>query len=268
MKVAFSTLACPTWSWEQILREASSLGYDGIEIRGIEQEMMVHRCMPFLQQNIEQSMQQLKEHGLEIISLDTSCVFHDLAKFEASIEEGKAAVDLAVKLGVPYIRVFGDAIPTETAREETIAQVARGIQAVSRYAEDTGVTVLMETHGDFSDSRALLAVIEQVGSSAFGVLWDINNPYKYGDGEPLELTYERLGRYIKHTHIKDTRGADMHGQTTLCGEGDVPIKECIQLLADRGYEGWLSFEWEKRWIPSIEEPEVALPHFIRYIQSL
>ncbi|QHW31429.1 sugar phosphate isomerase/epimerase [Paenibacillus rhizovicinus] len=267
MKLAFSTLACPDWSWERILQEASALGYDGIEIRGIGQEMMLHECTPFLPEHIDRSMRQLRQHGLAIISLDTSCVFHDPAKLEAAIEEGKAAVDLAEKLGVPYIRVFGDAIPDERQREATIAQVARGLQAVCRHAEGTGVSVLIETHGDFSDSRSLQAVMEQVDSSAFGVLWDINNPYKYGDGEPLETTYERLGRYIKHTHIKDTSGADMHGPIALCGEGNVPIRECVRLLADKGYEGWLSFEWEKRWVPEIAGPEVALPHFIRYIKA-
>ncbi|QHT59401.1 sugar phosphate isomerase/epimerase [Paenibacillus lycopersici] len=266
MKLAFSTLACPAWSWERILREASALGYDGIEIRGIEHEMTLHRCTPFLPEHIDRSMRQLKERGLTIICLDTSCVFHDPAKLEAAIEEGKAAVDLAVKLGVPYIRVFGDAIPDGRDRGETIGQVARGLRDVCRHAEGTGVSVLVETHGDFSDSRSLLAVIERVGSEALGVLWDINNPFKYGGGESPESTYERLGRYIKHTHIKDTKGADMHAPIALCGEGDVPIQACIRLLEANGYEGWLSFEWEKRWVPEIPEPEVALPHFIRYIR--
>ncbi|SDW16953.1 sugar phosphate isomerase/epimerase [Paenibacillus sp. CF384] len=267
MKLAFSTLGCPTWSWEKILKEASELGFDGIEVRGIETEMALHKCTPFLPANIEESMNQLEELGLKIICLDTSCVFHDSPKLEASIEEGKAAVDLAVKLGVPYIRVFGDAIPNKDAREATIAQVAKGWQAVCRHAEGRGVYVLIETHGDFSDSRTLLEVINQVDSSALGVLWDINNPYKYGDGEALDVTYERLGRYIKHTHIKDTKGSDMHSQITLAGEGDVPIRECVRLLADKGYDGWLSFEWEKRWVPEIEEPEIAFPQFIRYMKQ-
>ena len=31
-----------------------------------------------------------------------------------------------------------------------------------------------------------------------------------------------------------------------------------------GGDRWVSFEWEKRWHPAIEEPEVALPHFLRW----
>ena len=33
----------------------------------------------------------------------------------------------------------------------------------------------------------------------------------------------------------------------------------LDLLRARGYDRWVSFEWEKRWHPALEEPEVALP---------
>ena len=33
MKLAFSTLACPNWSWDLILDNAVRFGFDGIEIR-------------------------------------------------------------------------------------------------------------------------------------------------------------------------------------------------------------------------------------------
>jgi len=34
----------------------------------------------------------------------------------------------------------------------------------------------------------------------------------------------------------------------------------LDVLRRGGYDGWLVAEWEKRWHPEIEEPEVALPH--------
>jgi sugar phosphate isomerase/epimerase len=266
MKISFTTLACPNWSWEKIVEEAARLGYDGIEIRGIEREMFLPKCEPFLPENRTNTLKDLESRGLEICCLDTSCVFHDASKFDSSVEEGKATIDLAEALGVPYIRIFGDAIPDQSRREQTIAQVARGAAELSRYAEGKGVKVLMETHGDFADSNAMLAVIDAVDSEAFGVLWDINNPYKYEPGETMKDTYDKLGRYIQHTHIKDTIGRGSE-KITLAGEGDVPIAECITILRNNGYDGWLSFEWEKRWHPDIEEPEVALPQFIRYMNS-
>ena len=35
----------------------------------------------------------------------------------------------------------------------------------------------------------------------------------------------------------------------------------LEALAGIGYKGYYSFEWEKRWHPEIEDPEVAFPHF-------
>ncbi|MCZ8516078.1 sugar phosphate isomerase/epimerase [Paenibacillus filicis] len=267
MKIAFTTLACPEWTWEKIVDEAAGLGYDGIEIRGLEGEMSLPKCRPFQPKNIEATIRQLKNKGLEICCLDTSCMFHDPDKFDAAVEEGKAAIDLAQQLGTPYVRVFGDKIPDPAGKQDTIDRVARGLQSLCRHASGKGVTVLLETHGDFSDSRDVLSVVYQVNDDAFGVLWDINNPYKYKDGETMKETYERLGNYIKHTHIKDTLGHGQAENIRLVGQGDVPIGECIAKLRENGYTGWLSFEWEKRWHPSIEEPEIALPQFIEYIKQ-
>jgi sugar phosphate isomerase/epimerase len=267
MKIAFTTLACPNWPWERIIEQTARLGYDGIEIRGIEGEMFLPNCRPFLPENRTNTLKDLKSRGLEICCLDTSCVFHDTSKLDASLEEGMATIDLAAALGVPYIRIFGDAIPDQSRRDETIAQVIRGAAELCRYAEVKDVMVLMETHGDFAGSDVMLAVIQGVNSGAFGVLWDINNPYKYEPGESMKDTYEKLGNYIRHTHIKDTKGTGGEQKITLAGDGDVPIGECVSILRNNGYEGWLSFEWEKRWHPDIEEPEIALPQFIRYIKS-
>ncbi|MBE6854860.1 MAG: sugar phosphate isomerase/epimerase, partial [Ruminococcus sp.] len=35
MKIGFSTIACPEYSWTDIYTMAKDLGFDGIEIRGL-----------------------------------------------------------------------------------------------------------------------------------------------------------------------------------------------------------------------------------------
>lgn len=35
MKISFSTLGCPRWSWREILATACDLGYGGVEVRGV-----------------------------------------------------------------------------------------------------------------------------------------------------------------------------------------------------------------------------------------
>ena len=48
----------------------------------------------------------------------------------------------------------------------------------------------------------------------------------------------------------------------LLGEGEVPVRQMLALLAAGGYPHWISVEWEKRWHPGIEGPEIALPQHL------
>ncbi|HHY83670.1 MAG TPA: sugar phosphate isomerase/epimerase [Clostridiales bacterium] len=266
MKISFTTLSCPNWSWEKILDEAQRLGYDGIEVRGIQGEMYLPNAVPFLPENLERTKVDLKRRGLEICCLDTSCTLHDKSRIEMNIKEGKETIDLAQKLGVPYIRVFGNDIPDKSRRDEIVDFVAKGLNELGEYAKERSVCVLIETHGDFSASEELLAVLQKTSSPAIGVLWDVHHPYKFF-GESLAFTYERLGKYIKHTHFKDSRGMGHKAKLCLVGDGDLPVAESIEILKKNNYNGYLSLEWEKKWHPEIEEPEIALPAFISYIKQ-
>ena len=35
MKISFSTLGCPRWSWREILAPGCALGYGGVELGGV-----------------------------------------------------------------------------------------------------------------------------------------------------------------------------------------------------------------------------------------
>jgi len=47
----------------------------------------------------------------------------------------------------------------------------------------------------------------------------------------------------------------------------VPVREIVKVLAGAGYKGYYSFEWEKKWHPEIEEPEVAIPHYAKVMRE-
>ena len=63
----------------------------------------------------------------------------------------------------------------------------------------------------------------------------------------------------------DTSGYELEwtGRDFLTGSGDVPMKAQIDTLVKGGYQGYYCFEWEKKWHPEIEEPEVSFPHYAR-----
>ena len=103
MKLAFSTLGCPDWSWEQILKNASEVGFDGFEIRGLEGEMRPERMARFMPGQQQDTLRDLKNAGLAITDIGTSATFHDPAGYDAAaIAErcgvARAEADLVVAL--------------------------------------------------------------------------------------------------------------------------------------------------------------------------
>lgn len=266
MKISFSTLACPDWSWEKILDEAQRLGYDGIEIRGIKRVLDFGGMEPFFPQNINKTMGQLREKNLEISCLDTSCTFAEEAKFEKSLEEGKEAIDLAQKLNCKFIRVFGDSIPDKNKEAEILNRIASGLNKLGDHAKGKGVTVLVETHGDFSTGDGMLKLLKHVTSKDVAVLWDVTNAY-VDFGESIAVTFNKLSAHIKHTHLKDAKGKYPNAELCLFGQGELTAKEMVSLLSSINYDGWLSLEWEKMWHPELEEPEIALDVYINKLKS-
>ena len=53
----------------------------------------------------------------------------------------------------------------------------------------------------------------------------------------------------------------------LPGKGDFRPGRVFGSLRAAGYDRWVSFEWEKRWHPEIEEPEMALAHYAQAIRK-
>jgi sugar phosphate isomerase/epimerase len=54
----------------------------------------------------------------------------------------------------------------------------------------------------------------------------------------------------------------------LAGRGSVAFDDAVNALRDLKYDAYVSFEWEKYWHPEIEEPEVALPDFVRAMKAI
>ena len=107
-------------------------------------------------------------------------------------------------------------------------------------------------------ARKSLRVLEQVPDPNVGAVWDVHHPFRMG--ETIEETWNLIGRRLLHVHMKDARlKPDGTWQLVLLGEGEVPCQDIIRLLDREGYTGYVSAEWEKKWHPEIEEPEVALP---------
>jgi sugar phosphate isomerase/epimerase len=264
--IGFSTLGCPAWSWRTILEQADRLGYAAIELRGVAGEMDLPKVPELSGSRLAETRKDLAALGLVVSDLGASARMHekDPTTRLKQLDEGRRFIDLAHALGVKYVRMFGDKMPEGEPREDVMKRVVEGFQQMAAHARPAGVVVLIESHGDFTGSKDLEEILTRVGSDAFALLWDAHHTF-VAAGEPPAQTHARLGRWMRHTHLKDSRPEGTGRRYVLTGAGEVPVKEQVRVLAGAGYQGYYGFEWEKKWHPEIEEPEVAFPHFAKVV---
>src|ERR1700688_1104385 len=137
LPLAFSTLGCPGWTWPQILEFAEQHEFAAVELRGLLGDMNLPARPEFAADKIPAA----KRHVA------------DPQKRAQQLSDARGFIDLASALGAPYVRVFGNKM--EGPREEVIARVSSGLHELGEYSGPRNVTVIMESHGDFTDSATL-----------------------------------------------------------------------------------------------------------------
>lgn len=268
MKISFSTLGCPAWSLDQVLDAAGRHGYDGVELRFLEGDDALWARPELHGRGLGETRERLRDAALAVSCVDTRSYFHHPpgASRDRALDEARRSMELAAALGAPGIRVFGDRVQEGQDKASTAALVSEALHELGEAAEPLGVEVWLESHGDFARARDTLGIVERAASPAVGALWDPANAFELGETPADGLAV--LGARVRHVHVKDLvraaagdAGASAWSPA-LPGRGVFRPERILAALRAAGYDGWISFEWEKRWHPAIEEPEVALPHFI------
>ncbi|MCR5683155.1 MAG: AMP-binding protein [Clostridiales bacterium] len=266
MKLSFSTLGCPDFTWPDIYSMAKDLGFSGIEMRGLGGNLFSVHAAPFKPENLEATRATLRRLKLEICCLSSGCALRFGERHRETIAELKEYIALAKALGTPYIRILGDltAEPTTDFDDELVIGPMKELAPV---AEAAGVTLLIETNGVYSHTARLADVLARIGSDSVAALWDLNHPYRFGGEDPAE-TVKNLGAYIKHTHIKDSVvNPDGSIAYRLMGEGDLPVDSFIAALRSVNYEGYISLEWLKQYMPELSDAGIVFPHYAHFMQQ-
>src|SRR5512139_786681 len=276
MKVSFSTLGCPDWTLRQVIDLARRERYDGIELRFIQGDAALWRRAEFTGPGLADTVAELGGAGLVVSCVDTSCFFHapDPSERRRTLEEGRRMLALAAALGAPGVRIFGDRVQPGATRQATEGWIAEALHVLGEEAAAAGLEAWLETHGDFAPAEATSGILTRAATRGAGVVWDPANAFAES-GEPPDKGFAKLNRLVRQVHLKDIRlgpGSDAARpasawQPVLVGTGQFPAGEVVTLLCEAGFAGHVSFEWEKRWHPSIEEPEVALPHFVSWFRK-
>ncbi|NLK39758.1 MAG: sugar phosphate isomerase/epimerase [Clostridiales bacterium] len=268
MKLSFSTLGCPDWTLNEIIAIASDLGYDGVEIRGVGDEIYAPKSPEFSIKNIEPLKAKLADANIEIPVFTSGAYLVDNPSLNSAESEVKDYVFLASKMGVKYVRIMGEQTPVPVCTRPDNNTLSESIISLCKFAAAFNVSLLIETNGFLADSAIMKPFIEMIDQPNLGVLWDVNHTVRYFNEDPA-YTVKMLGPHIKHVHLKDSvRGTNGIITYMLAGYGTLPIKEAVSALKEIGYEGYISFEWVKRWSKGLAEPAIAFHQFINYMKDL
>jgi len=265
MKLSVSTLGCPQWDFSQILTNCRSYGYDAIELRGIRDQMDLTRSPLFdTPQALALTKAAFAGAGLAVSAVDTSAMLASARHVEKSRSEAMAAIDLAAAVDARYIRVFGGDATDDETQETATDRLVDELGRLGCYAATRNVLVLLENHDAYSTGEQVADILGRVGHASVGALWDVFNSAAIGEDPATSLA--SMLPYLHFVHVKD--GHFDTGRYRLLGEGEVPIAAYIDELGARGYQGYVSVEWEKRWHPDLDEPEVVFPQYAQVLRTL
>lgn len=261
--LSFSTLGCPDWSFGKITGFAVEHGYQGIEVRGLQRQMDLTKCPEFsTAQSRKATVKIMQDKGLRFVGLGSSATMHfaEGAERQKNLDEGRRFIDLAQEINCPYVRVFPNNFPKDQERNQTMDLISEGLLELADHAKGSRVTVLMETHGDLVKMDDLLTIMNASQHKHTGLVWDVSNMWTITKEPPAEV-FQKLKKFIRHTHIKDAKMVGGKLQYTLLGQGEVPVFAAINELVKDNYKGYYSFEWEKLWHPELAGPEISLAHY-------
>ncbi len=266
MKLAFSSLGCPKWSLEEIIRNAVLWGYQGVELRGLQEEMFLPKHPALNSENREATRRRFHDAGLQVVALGSSArlgVWE--SEWQKQLDEVKAYAELAAALHCPVVRVFGGNIPEGVDKETYFKLVAERLQIIAEFAKPLRVKMALETHDALVKAADVAAILANVPSENAGCVWDVHHSVRAGETPEQSVKY--LGKRIVATHLKDSVRKEGKIRYVPVGQGEIPLIDAIKALRQIGYQGFLTLEWEKRWHPDLEEPEVVFPQFVTTVQA-
>ncbi len=179
----------------------------------------------------------------------------------AEAEKIKRDADIAAVLGAPVLRHdVCYALPKKHlySYRDAANDMAPYIRDVAEYAMKLGVRTCTENHGYiFQSPERVEKLMLTVNHPNYGWLCDIGN-FLCADADPVKAVTVAKD-YVFHAHVKDflfksgqverptgffgTSGGN-HLRGTILGHGVVPVRNCLSILKNSGYDGYVSLEFE------------------------
>lgn len=255
----------------EMIDAAKAMGFDAVEIVGLMNG----------EENPIEYAQKLKD-AAKSAEIEISCytIGADML-LDGEVERVKKEVDIAEVLGVHFMRHDASwACPEGKTLEDVLPTIADGCREITEYAEKKNIRTMSENHGHFmQDSDRMVALYKEINHPNYGLLCDIGN-FICVDEENTAAV-KNVAPYVIYVHAKDflrktaeecadgvpegyypTRSGRNYRCGTIVGEGVINAKECIKILTEQGYDGYISVEFE-----GLQEPMYAIKKGLENVKS-
>ncbi len=246
-----------------VVKKAAEMGFEGIDFidlapseKPTKEEQLTYA---------EKIRREAERYGITIVAytiganLYTGSPKTDAAEVKRLCDQ----LDVAAALGAKIMR--HDVCRTEVfdgrviGYDRMLPTIAKNARKVTAYAKKLGIRTCSENHGFIAqDSDRVERLYNAVDDDNYGLLVDIGN-FACVDEDSAKAV-SRLAPYAIHVHAKDflvipngekpttsgyitTRGCNYLFGCPI-GEGQIPVKRCIDILKRAKYDGFLTIEYE------------------------
>ncbi len=255
MRFSVATVSLPTLDIATCIAHVRGAGFGGIEWR-VEPRpgsipdavpahpfLVDHRATLPLEVNAAAAAgRETRAAGLDVVGLAPYIEVGDTDMLRLACEMANAAGAAQIRLQAP--RISRTNKPYALLFDETVAFFHQ-VQDAARAA---GIRALLEIHHNTICSSAALAhrVVSRFDPDTIGVIYDLGNLVFEGY-EAHDIALDLLGDHLGHVHLKNAAhfrspgGGWKPGWTPL-EDGEIDVPATLELIARRGYTGWVSVE--------------------------
>jgi len=231
-------------------QKASEMGFEGIEyVSQLYVDKIETMGMNVLLDSLKAKSEQYGVKNI-LIMVDREGDLASSGEKERNkaIANHKKWVDAAAFLGCHSIRLnlFGNEDNVENWKQFSV----ESLRALSIYAKDKNINVIVENHGGFSSNGALLVeVIQKVNLDNCGTLPDFGNfCTKREDGKRWDAPC--VEEYDMYKGIKELMpyakgvSAKSHDFDENGNETAIDFKKMLQIIKNSGFTGFIDVEYE------------------------
>lgn len=231
------------WDVPAIIKNLTEVGMDAVELRTTHKHGVEISLPPAARAEVRK---RFEDSPVKIGGLGTTCEYHavDGAVVRKNIDETKEWVTLARDLGSPSVKVRPNGMPKDVPEEKTLEQIGKALAECGTFAQDHGVKIQLEVHGEGTSRLPRVRKILDYGRNhpAVRVCWN-SNPTDLLDGG-FDANFRLVRDQIGQIHMRD-----------LFLE-EYPSRRLIAALVEMKFDGYCFAE-----IPESADPVRVLKYF-------